>query len=204
MGKSDSKIQPVRISFYGLGCKILVGRFSEIVWERLNAEAIKLNMPLKSAIFDPSFYNHLVDLRIRSLTDLGNLFKLSGLINSNHSIVEVRLFRKRKRSIRYDEIIDSNSLFPLFNTDVKNFNIDEMPRTLVVVEKEIGAINHFKLNTDAFSLEKLRFGINGLTVSNSRLNFEMLSGIHYDGVKLKPFGNDALVCGQYAIDAILE
>jgi hypothetical protein len=200
MGKPDSTIQPVRISFYGLGCKILVGRFNEAVWERLTAEASKLNMPLKSALFDPSFYNHLVDMRIRSLSDLGNLFKLSGLINSNHSVVEVRLFGKRKRSIRFDEIIDSKSLFPLFNTEVKNFNIDEKPRTLVVVEKEIGLINHFKLITDSFSLEKLSFDINGLTVSHSKLNFEILSGIQYDGVKLKAFGNDALVCGQYAVD----
>lgn len=200
MGKPDSTIQPVRISFYGLGCRIFLGRFNTAVWERLNAEAIKFNMPLKSAVFDPSFYDNLADIRIRSLSDLGNLFKLSGLINSNHSVVEVRLFGKRKRSIRFDEIIDSKSLFPLYSSSFYNYNIDEKPRTLVVVEKEIGVINHFKLITDSFSLERLSFDINELTVSQSKLNFEILSGIHYDGVKLKPFGNDALVCGQFAID----
>jgi len=190
---------PLRISIFGQGCRVLVGKFDEIRWNRLNAEATKLNMPLTEAVFDSEFYNKLGDIHINGLCDLGNQINVHGLINSDHSVIEFQRYRKRKRVFRFNEIIDSPTLFPLFIVNKKQYHINEEPRTIMVVEKEIGLVYGFKLDINDFSLEKVRFEVSELLTSHKEFSFEMISSVYYDSVKLVSLKSNALVSRQYAI-----
>jgi len=190
---------PLRISIFGQGCRVLVGKFDENIWERLNAEAARLNMPLTDSIFDPSFYNNLGDIHISSLSDLGNQINIHGLINSDHSVIEFQRYRKRKRVFIFNEIIASPTLFPLFNVNVRQYHVKEEPRTILVVEKEIGLVYGFKLDANDFSLEKIQFEVSEVLASHTEFNFEMISSISYKNVKLVSHESNALVNGQYAI-----
>lgn len=192
---------PLRISFFGQGCIVHVGKFDEITWNRLNAEAAKLNMPLTDAIYDPSFYKNLKDIQISTLYDLGNYINIHGFINSNHSVIEFQQYRKRKRVINYNEIISSETLFPLFNIDLKQYPIDQKPRTLIAIEQEIGLIYKFKLNVLKFSFEKVRFKVSKLKNFNPELEIEMISEIYYNNVKLESFESNSLINRQYAVIA---
>jgi len=122
-------------------------------------------MPLTDAIFDPSYYNNLSDIHINNLSDLGNQVSVHGLIDSAHSVIEFQRYRKRKRVFRFNDIIASPTLFPLFNVDKQQYQIIREPRTILVVEKEIGLVYGFKLDISDFSLEKIRFEVSELLTS---------------------------------------
>ncbi len=77
----NSKTLPVRISFFGTGCTIYVGTFDKKDWYDLSNTANKLNMDLTSAVFYLPFYKLLNNPHIHSLFDLGNVYRLKGLIN---------------------------------------------------------------------------------------------------------------------------
>ena len=189
---------PVRISFFGIGCRILVGAFNEKKWLELSRVAKKMNSELTSAIFDPSFYFYLDDPEIRSLTDFGNVHNLWGLCNSYKSVIEIQVYRKRRRKVKYNEILKPSTLFPIYNTKEHNISSELNERTLVIVEKEIGQISRFLVNPNSFSIEKLLFEISNLNIIDNQ-GFDLLTNLYYEDMLLSSFNGNSLICEQYAL-----
>ena len=195
---TNNVIHPVRISLFGTGCKIWVGRFNEPEWENMNNAAGEVNMPLTSAVFSPDFYSRLNNHAIRSVADLGTHFKVSGLLDSNHSIIQIQVYRMRRRNINFSEIIRPTTLFPIYNTNMRNFAVEINNRTLFIVEKEIGLFFKFAVVDQSFILDKLLFEFTSLKIAAGE-NFDMLTSLSYDDRLLIPSNGNSLVCGQYAL-----
>ncbi len=111
---TDSEIHPVRISLFGTGCNIWVGKFNETEWDRMLRAGREINIPLTSGVFSPSFYLHMNNPDISSISDLGNHFKVLGLLDSKHSIIQIQIYRKQRRNIIFGEFIKPTTLFPVF------------------------------------------------------------------------------------------
>ncbi len=195
---TNNVIHPVRISLFGTGCKIWVGKFNETEWEKMNSAASKVNMPLTSAVFSPAFYSQLNAPGISTVADMGNSFKTSGLLDSSHSIIQIQVYQKRRRNISFNEIIRPVTLFPVYNTDMHNIAVEIDSRMLFIVEKEIGLFFKFAVDTQSFILDKLLFEFTGLkTVVDE--NFNMLTNLYYENRLLMPANGNSLICGQYAL-----
>ncbi len=195
---TNNEIHPVRISLFGTGCKIWVGKFNETEWENMNSAAGKVNMPLTSAVFFSAFYSRLNNPAISSIADLGNSFKISGLLDSNHSIIQIQVYRKRRRNINFSEIIRPTTLFPIYNTNMRSIAVEIDNRMLFIVEKEIGLFFKFTVVAQSFILDKLLFEFTGLkTVAGE--NFDMLTNLYYEDRLLIPSNGNSLICGQYAL-----
>jgi len=195
---TNNVIHPVRISLFGTGCKIWVGRFSEMEWEDMNNAAGSVNMPLTLAVFSPAFYSRLNNPAISSIADLGTHFKISGLLDSNHSIIQIQVYRRRRRNINFSEIIRPTTLFPVYNTNIRSIAVEINNRMLFIVEKEIGLFFKFAVVDQSFVLDKLLFEFTSLrTVAGE--DFDMLTSLSYENRLLIPSSGNSLVCGQYAL-----
>jgi hypothetical protein len=195
---TNNEIHPVRISFFGTGCRVWVGKFNETEWENMNSAAGKVKLPLTSALFSPAFYSRLNNPAISSIADLGNSLKISGLLDSNHSIIQIQVYRKRRRNINFSEIVRPTTLFPIYNMNMRSMAVEIDNRMLFIVEKEIGLFFKFAVVAQSFILDKLLFEFTGLKTVGGE-NFDMLTNLYYDGRLLIPASGNSLICGQYAL-----
>ena len=189
---------PVRISLFGIGCKVWVGKFSAEEWEHLNQVAKKINMVLTSAVFTSAFYTQLDNPAIRCLADMGNFRHFSGLLNSNHSLIQIQVYRKRRRNITFSEITRPTTLFPIYNTSLQNEDIEIDKRTLFIVEKEIGLFQKYYVDVRLFTLEKLQFEFLQVKAEPDQ-SFKMLTNLYLKEKQLIPKEGNGLVCTQYAL-----
>ena len=195
---TNKGVRPVRISFYGTGCKIWIGKFNQSKWKDLNNAAEKVNMPLTAAVFSPTFYSQLNNSAISTIADLGTHFKVSGLMDSNHSIVQIQVYRKRRRNINFSEILRSTTLFPIYTMSTSRITVDINSRMLFIVEKEIGLFYKFVVADQFFILDKLAFEFTSLKTVPGE-DFNLLSNLSYEDNRLIPSNGNSLVCGQYAL-----
>ncbi|MCX6291847.1 MAG: hypothetical protein NT126_08790 [Bacteroidetes bacterium] len=192
-------MEKIRINYFGIGCRLVKGRFDEPVWEKFHLAAQRIRTPLHEAFFDTSFFsaNHVSEFK--SWQELGNVFHVSGLMNHYQSLVEIRINNKQKKKIIFRELLNENVLFPLYRSSVLKEENDSRPgKSLIIVEKEIGTIAGFEFETGKFSLEQLQFFLKQVKV-NEELQFTVLSGIEYDGRKLMSKKSDTLVKERFAL-----
>ncbi|UBM61088.1 hypothetical protein LA303_06560 [Candidatus Sulfidibacterium hydrothermale] len=194
----NQEIHPVRIKLIGTGCRIWAGKFDEAGWNDLHIAAEKIKMPLTSAVFFPAFYSRLENPALNSLADLGNYFKTAGLLLTNHSIIEIQVYRKRRRTIFLSEIVKPVTLFPVYNTVWRTVSLEPDRRMLFVVEKETGIFLKYRVFSPTFVLDNLFFELTDVKTKFGE-NFFMLNNLYYANQPLIPLSGNGLVCGQYAL-----
>ena len=157
-----------------------------------------MKMALTSAVCSPDFYSQLNNPGIRTVADLGNHLKISGLLDTAHSIIQLQVYRKRRRNINLSEIIRPTTLFPIYNTETRNIAVAIVSRMLFIVEKEIGLFFKFAVVDQPFILDKLLFEFSEIKTVGGE-DFNMLTSLYYEGGPLIQANGDGLVCGQYAL-----
>lgn len=189
----------IKITFFGIGCRIVKGQFDELTWSKFKVGAKTIESPIEEAFFDKSFFDAIKIAEYNSWFDLGNLFQISGLLESYQSIIELRINNKQKGKIRFSELLGGSFLFPLYQTSISTIDSSEQQEgSLTIVEKEIGTIGTYKFEADNFSFDKLRFTLNSVIIQRN-LKFLIVSKIEYDGKELLSKKSDALVKEQFAL-----
>ena len=187
----------IKINLYGIGCTIVQGAFDETEWANFTAIAQQLKSPLNEIIFENSFYTSIP--KYKSWHSLGNKHKYIGLLTHHHSTIEIRANGRQKRRIAFADLIGENLLFPLYQTTFSKVIFEnDIQRSIVIIEKEIGAFASYELKLDNFSLDKLHFEIKQITINNE-MDFTMLSKVEYDGKKLTSKKSDTVVKECFAL-----
>ncbi|MBL0048969.1 MAG: hypothetical protein IPP32_12830 [Bacteroidetes bacterium] len=189
----------VKITFFGIGCRVAIGKFNPEDWERLHGIAEILAVPLSEAVFDSTFFVHLADSNYKQWFDLGNHFKVFGLLNNYQSTIEIRINGKKQRKILSNDLIDDNLLFPLYKTDIlasSKFHQDK--GDLIIVEKEIGTLANYRFETESFSIDKLYFSLQSIHLSID-MKFSLLTNLSYAGKELISKKSDTLVKERFAL-----
>ena len=131
----------VTINFLGIGCKVFIIKAMGESFQRLYITANKLGAPLEQALFDAEFFTKLDDEKYKSINDL-SLLSIGGLLNDTKSQIEIRIGGRKKRTILLSELIDEQTLIPLFDAYIRDFGM--IKNALTATEKEVGLVSSTK------------------------------------------------------------
>jgi hypothetical protein len=192
-------LDTIKITFFGIGCRIVKGQFDELTWSKFEVRAKTIESPIEEAFFDKSFFHAIKITEYNSWFDLGNRFQISGLLESYQSIIELRINNKQKLRILFTELLGKSFLFPLYQTSISTIDVSACQQgNLTIVEKEIGTISTYKFEADNFSFDKLNFTLNSVIIQKN-LKYQIVSKIEYDGKELFSKKSDTLVKEQFAM-----
>ena len=183
----------LKITFFGIGCCIIKGNYEKETWTRFRNGAKTIKYSLEDAFFENTFYKEIKEYN--SWTDLGNVFKVSGLLNNYQSVIEIKINNKKKAKILFQELLNDELLFPLYQTTINEVN---EKGNLTIVEKEIGTIATYKFETNNFSLDKLQFTLKTVNITEE-LKYIVLTKIEYDRHELTSKKSDTLVRERFAL-----
>ena len=103
---------------------------------------------------------------------------------------------RKKRMISISELIKQESLLPLYNIEIK-VGFENIKMAMVIIEKEIGLVSYFKIETDKLDLDRMRFEVMEIDTGIEKLR--ILTDLKYNDISLKSSSNDTLVTSNYAI-----
>ena len=188
--------EKVLIKLYGESFKIHVldikSHFLRL--EHFHHRASQLGDPLETALLNVLFFKYFSTSKLNSVQDLIH-FTFGGLINNSKSKIEIRKGRKLLQKFNLDELFYPKTLFPLFNTQ------ETMPlklnNNLFLIEKEVGLIGQYEIETKKFNIDKLKFSIGKVKYVGE--NYQLLFTLSYDVNKLEKSKSDALVTHQHIV-----
>lgn len=189
----------VKITFFGVGCKIAIGKFSTEELGNFHKAAKIFAVPLSEAIFDSAYFLELADRKYKSWYDLGNELKLFGLLNSYQSSIEIRINGKKQRKILSGDLSGDNLLFPLYQTKAsEQQSFQQSEGNLIIVEKEIGTVANCLFETENFLIDNLNFSIQSVNIRKD-LKYTIINNLNYSGKELVSRKSDTLVKERFAL-----
>ena len=186
----------ITINFFGLSYRIHSVFNDGDVLHHLRQAALKMFCPLERAILDPEFFDYYGDEKISHISFLSHQY-VFGLVNDESSFVEIKVNGLRKRKVFLKEIINQETLFPVYHVNTAN-PIYYGDFCLRVVKEEMGrcASFNFKIN-QPFSFEKLNF--NFIKIEDKDTTISILESLSYSNAKLKSNKCETLVRSSYAV-----
>ncbi len=191
-------MEKVKINFFGVGCRIIKGCVSEELWEKITECAERMKTSVDYAILDNDFFSQLDLKNFKSFDDMENVLNVSGLLNHSKSAIEIRINKKKRAKISSNEIVNQNSLFPLY--DVKASELihkTEGKKNITIVEEETGRIGTFEFECRKFEIEKLKFIVTRTKVKPER-TYSIIIELSYDGKALQSVQSDTMVTANFA------
>ena len=188
----------VYIRLIGIGCHIVKCTLEEDIWNKIKACAKELKLPIGQAFFDSEFYSLLNTPAYSSWQDFNNFQDISGLLESHRSQVEIRLNKKPRKKIVFNDLNNTGLLFPLYNVESVSINMDTKNRSVTIIEQDVGTTAFYKFHCKEFEIDKMSFRISKVKTENNA-TYSILSGIFYNGLILTPYKSDALVTSIHAV-----
>ncbi|HRH02960.1 MAG TPA: hypothetical protein PLN13_11805 [Bacteroidia bacterium] len=189
----------VKITCFGIGCRIAIGKFCIEDWEKLHGAAKIFNSQLSEAIFDPAYCLELSDRKFKTWFDFGNSLKLTGLLQHYQSSIEIRINGKKQLKILPIDLTGDNLLFPLYQISVADMgSIHPSDETLTIVEKEIGTVANYLFETENFLIDNLHFTLNTISVRQD-LNYSLLTNLNYSGRDLISKKSDTVIKERFVL-----
>lgn len=185
----------IKINFIGTGCLIVKGIIEDDLWNKLQITSNKLGSSFETAVFDVEFFRLLNEKQYSTFKDLGTTL-VNGLLYDGKSHIEIRLNSKRKRIIKLKDIVEDNLLFSLFNKEFIEITTDKTLRELVLIETEIGLISSYKIVTEHFDFDLLKFSIYSLKTNYT--GYTVVGDLTYNNEILSSIRSDSVVSGSAA------
>ena len=181
----------VILNFIGVGCRVAQLKVEAKEFADLHAKAVLLGESIEEAVLGSDFF----DFFSGEADDDFPIVKYQGLLENEKSHVEIRINGRKKKMIFFHQLMNQSALlFPLFTMIFEVLNLCD---SLIVVEKEMGAISSYKWEGNNFDIDKLHFKIGQTSVGEEKL--VILQKVYYDGIELKSFRSDTLTTANYAI-----
>ena len=92
-----------------------------------------------------------------------------------------------------------DTLFPMFNIN-KTTSAIRLNNGMFLIEKEIGLIDEYIIDSNDFKIDRLSFSIINLTYMNE--NYQLLASISYKESKLQSIKSDSLITYRYCLNKL--
>ena len=188
----------IKISLRGRGITIVKGNIENELWERMNEVSKEFEMKKEDGVFDSDYIEKLGSERIKTWMNFDNLLHIYGLSNNERNIIEFKVNANKKRKIFFGELLNQDSLFKLYDSEIIEINIEATEtKKITIVESDIGLTAKYYFETNTFNIDKLKFIIHKVKVE--KYEYTILSKLIYDNKELKGIKNDSLVTNCYAV-----
>ncbi|MBL4586419.1 MAG: hypothetical protein JKX84_05100 [Flavobacteriales bacterium] len=158
--------KPTILELRGNGALVRVGSIATSELQFLKDAAKKYGEELPTAWFDPAFR---WKTEVRKMPD--NVTVISenrGLLMDGRSFLEVRRFRKRRRKLPMEELLNPNLLFPLVQSKCFEYPAAKTEQTTVIeITYGIGNMGRFELTQ--FNLFELELNVFHLPSTDRKL-----------------------------------
>ncbi|MBA6151452.1 hypothetical protein [Gelidibacter maritimus] len=194
--KHNEKDARIKLRLYGESFKIHGLSLDKTDINDIMNVAKRLNEPIEEALLNVSFFRFLNNKNYQGLEDMIDQ-SFGGLINNPKNKIELWCGRKCIQKLNLNNLIHPNTLFPLFNTSIGNFNI-EMDNRIYIIEKEVGLVGEYVLECRYFDINLLKFTICDIHYVGNHL--QLLESITYSTNRLKLKKTDTLVTYRHCIN----
>lgn len=184
----------IKVKLFGESFSIYPLVFAVEDLEKYQGIATQLNQPLNIALLNFDFYLKLRDEHINSIQDIKTK-SIGGLINTNQSQVEIWVDRKKLSKFKVSDVVNINTLFPLYNTHIETIVPLNLFQGLYLVEREVGLIGTHEIKTSKFEIDALQFKL--IELEHDYTRYELLSGLRYNGNEVTSTKSDTLLRYQY-------
>jgi len=185
--------KPLRIKLFGESFKIHKLKIDDNMMPMLVNVANKVKLPLLEALLDINFFRILNSQGLQCVNDLIE-HTFNGLINNYRNQVEISYGRKRIAKFKIEELFYSTTLFPLYNTQINNININTISSGIYIEEREIGLIGTYEIMIEELQIDLLKFYLTKIILSNE--NLELLKMITYESQLMECVKSDSLLRHQ--------
>lgn len=138
----------LKINWFGEGLEYKSLLVPKDTTEHWKAVAIQYNKPFPAIITDPFFYLKFKEKKWDSLESVPFQEKIV-LQNSPKNQIEIWFKNKKVAKIKMNEILNSETLFPLYKTQEIKF---ELQNGIHIIQKTIGQIASYELTLDHDSI----------------------------------------------------
>jgi len=191
-------LDKVKISLYGESFKIhsLEVKNHFLSLEFFTERALQLGEPLDTALLNINFFKNFSSDKLNSVQDLIG-FTFGGLLNNHKAKIEIRRGRKLLQKLPLDDLYDPKTLFPLFDVHKGTLSL-KLKNNIFLIEKEIGLIGTYEIQTEKFDIAKLKFNICDVEYNND--HYHLLLALSYNQNKLNSIKSDTLVTSRYCVN----
>jgi hypothetical protein len=186
----------ITFNFFGLSYR-LHSVYKELgVMQKMKAAADKIGSKLEQAILDPEFFDFYDDDKVSHISFLPHHY-VFGIAPDDSSFIEIKLNGIKKRKIYVQEILNQETLFPVYRHTISN-SITNTDFCLRVVKMEIGRSASFTVNSiQPFSFDNLEFHFTLIEDKNE--TYTLLEYLTYENKKLKSNKCETLVRSSYGV-----
>jgi hypothetical protein len=186
----------ITINLFGMSCRIYLFALNAEQVSRLEQFSALNKVRAELALLDPELPEYMGEEGINTLSDLSSEL-INGMIADYSSKIEIRWNGIKKRSIPYEEIVNNQTIFPLFQVKMSEQNLKHH-FNYMVMKHDIGLLASYSFEIKKrFNLNELAFDICRLSWNNNSL--QVLQHLYYRNTSLVSKRNDTLVRTSYAI-----
>lgn len=194
----------IKIKLFGESFKVYRLNNNQFTKNRSVFQSIakQLNESLESALQNIIFFdllNKQYNLNHKSIYEFVDQ-SYGGLNNNKKAKIEIRKGRKHISNLSLSELFYPKTLFPLFNTTAKKRVIELKNNDIYLLEKEVGLVSEYEINTEVFDIYKLKFSLGNINFLNQ--NYQLLLQLTYDGEILENCSSDTLLTYQHCLSSI--
>ncbi|GAA4801813.1 hypothetical protein [Litoribaculum gwangyangense] len=192
----------IKIRLYGESLQVYNLLIESDFEDHFFETAKRLNQPLEEALLDIRFFKLLKIEKFQSIEDLKRINILNsfgGLIHNGRDIIEIKKGRKRLQTFKIKDLVEQETLFPLFNVIKKLLKIN-LNSSLFLIEKEIGMTQEYSIHAEKLNIDELKFIIGDVEYLNS---IELLLiALNFRGKKIESVKSETLITYRHCINKL--
>jgi hypothetical protein len=173
------------INLFGIGIRYWVCDIPMVLFEEMELIRINLKVEWEELLFDFDFLQHF---GFSHWSELSQFPEKIGFLLDSQNRIEIKHGAKFVARFRSHELLNYETLFPLFRTNHSEIIIEQKQdfRRLILIQYEKGLVGKYKIPSDFLNMNEVEFHLKAM---NGLL---FLSEITYQKQSLKSTGNDTL------------
>jgi hypothetical protein len=178
------------INLFGTGIRYWICEIPLPVFEKMNTIRLNHKVEWEELLFDFDFLQHF---GYKHWSELSDQPEQTGFLLDPQNRIEIKQGAKFIARFRAHELLDEETLFPLYQTTIADFLIRQKQgyTSFVLIQFEKGLIGKFRIKTEIFNIEHLCFMLCSISEQH------IVSELRYTKEALKLMHEDAFVVGTH-------
>lgn len=181
------------VNLFGTGIRYWICEIPNPIVEEMNKIRLNHQVEWERLLFDFDILNHF---GYTHWSELSSFPEQTGFLLDPQNRIEIKQGAKFITRFRAHELMNEETLFPLYQTFTNTFHMNKSfeKKLFVLILFEKGQIGKFQFNADQFTINDLYFGL----VKMEDLYF--IKDLHFKQQRLQNSSNDSLSVSSRVIN----